>query len=276
MLQEIRNMRSRTVRENIFWRVWNNFYVRNVVFALSTIALLLLVVNLGLMIYTRHGHTFETPSFIGLPLQEAQRLARSKRLRIEVSDSVFIAHKKPGSVIEQNPKPRMRVKKNRNVFLTVNASSAKKVYVPDVVGLSLRQAKATIEMQGFEIGRLSFASDMASGNVLSQLYRGRIAQPDELLTVGSKIDLVLGKSRYSERTALPQLKGLSLTSAKSSIVEAALNVGRINYDESVANMVDSLEAKVYAQYPAAVEGADLEVGSSVDIYLTVNVARLGQ
>jgi len=274
MLKDVEKTEGKTVKGNFFWRTWNNFYVRNIVFAIATIVLLLLVVNLGLMIYTRHGHTFETPNLVGLSLQEAQRLAHSKRLRIEVSDSVFIAHKRLGSVIEQNPKPKMRVKNNRNVFLTVNASSAKKMYVPDVVGLSLRQAKATIEMQGFEVGRLSFAADMASGNVLSQLYRGRVVQPDEQLTVGSKIDLVLGKSHASKRTALPQLKGLSLVSAKSNIIEAALNVGRIQYDDSVVNMVDSLEARVYAQYPAAVEGTDLEVGSMVDIYLTVNGSRL--
>jgi len=274
MLRKNRTGNGATAAGGFFWRLWGNFYVRNVAFALSAVVLLLLVVNLGLMIYTRHGHAFETPNLVGLSLQEAQRLAQAKRLRIEVSDSVFIAHKRPGSVIEQNPKPRVRVKTNRNIFLTLNATSAKRVNVPDVVGLSLRQAKATLEMQGFEVGRLSFARDMASGNVLSQLHRGRAVQPKELITVGSRIDLLLGKSRDSERTALPQLKGLSLAAARSYIVEAALNVGRVRYDESVVNMVDSLEAKVYAQYPAPVEDTELEVGSPVDIYLTVNAARL--
>jgi beta-lactam-binding protein with PASTA domain len=278
MLQTIKKTAGNAANDKatFFWRLWNNFYVRNIIFAVSTIILLLLVMNLWLMIYTRHGQTFETPNFVGLSLSDARRLAHSKRLRIEVNDSVFIAHKMPGSVIEQHPKPKVRVKNNRNIFLTLNASSAKKMHMPNVVGSSLRQAKATIEMQGFEVGRLSFAPDMASGNVLSQLYRGRKVQPNELLTVGSKIDLVLGRSYSSERTALPQLKGLSLTSAKSNIIEAALNVGKIMFDESIVNMVDSLEAKVYAQYPAAVENAELEVGSSVDIYLTVNAARIGQ
>jgi beta-lactam-binding protein with PASTA domain len=262
--------------KGILWRVWGNFYVRNVAFALSTVALILLVVSLWLMIYTRHGQTFETPNFAGLTQAEAQSLAESKHLRVQINDSVFIAHKRLGSVIEQNPKPKVRVKNNRTVFLTLNATVAKKMPVPDVVGLSLRQAKATVEMQGFEVGRLSFAMDMASGNVLGQLHRGRAVQPDEELTVGSKIDLLLGKSRSSERTALPQLKGLSLAAAKSNVLEAALNVGRIRYDESVQNLADSVEARVYAQYPVAAEDVNIEVGSPVDIYLTVNAARLEQ
>ncbi len=269
-------MQKNKGRTGLLWRLWNNFYVRNVIFAVSTIILLLLLVNLGLMIYTRHGQTFETPNFGGMSLTDVQRLAHSKHLRIEVTDSVYIAHKAPGSVIEQNPKPKVRVKNNRTIFITLNATTAKKMRMPDVVGLSLRQAKATIEMQGFEVGRLSFAPDMASNNVLSQLYGGRTVQADELLSVGSKIDLVLGKSHDSERTALPQLKGLSLVSAKSNIVEASLNVGKIKYDESVMNMADTMEAKVYAQYPVATDDTDLEVGSQVDVYLTVNTARLGQ
>jgi beta-lactam-binding protein with PASTA domain len=261
----------------LLWRVWSNFYVRHIVFAVLTVTLGLLLVNLLLMIYTRHGRTFETPNLVGLSLQEAQRLTHSKRMRIEVNDSVFIAHKKPGSVIEQNPKPKVRIKQNRTIFITLNASAAKQMRVPSVVGLSLRQAKATIEMQGFEIGRLSFAPDMASNNVLGQFYRGRAVQANELLTVGSKIDLLLGKSYASERTALPQLKGLSLVSAKSSIIEASLNVGRVVYDETVKNLVDSLEAKVYGQYTATVDNAGgIEVGSYVDVFLTVNSARLGQ
>ncbi len=258
------------------WRLWNNFYVRHIILAAATLILLVLLVNLCLMIYTRHGKTFETPSFAGLSFTEAQQLAHREDLRVEVSDSIFLPYKKPGSVIEQNPKPKVRVKNNRTIFLTLNAITAKKARVPDVVGISLRQAKATLEMQGFEVGRLSFAPDMASSNVLKQLYRGRDLQPDEELTVGTKIDLVLGKSRESERTALPQLKGLSLSSAKGNIIEASLNVGRVRYDESVQDMTDSLEAKVYLQQPAAADDASVEVGSSVNIFLTVNPARLGQ
>lgn len=269
-------MKKNSDKVGFLWRVWGNFYVRNIVFAVSTVVLVLLVVNLVLMIYTRHGQTFETPNFSGMLFSDAQRLAQSKKLRLTINDSVFIAHRKPGSVIEQTPKPKVRVKNNRTIFLTLNATAAKKMRMPDVVGLSLRQAKATVEMQGFEVGRLSFATDMASGNVLGQLHRGRVVQPDELLTVGSRVDLVLGKSRASERTAVPQLKGLSLISAKSNVVEAALNVGRIKYDESVKNMADSLEAKVYAQYPVASEEAEVEVGAWVDIFLTVNAARLGE
>jgi beta-lactam-binding protein with PASTA domain len=260
--------------QGFLWRLWGNFYVRHLIMAVSVVTLALLLVSMWLMIYTRHGETFALPDFIGLSLTDARRLAREKHLRVEVIDSVFIAGKQRGSVIEQNPKPKVRVKNNRTVFLTMNAMTAKKVKAPSVVGLSLRQAKATVELQGLEVGRLIFTYDMASGNVIGQLCGGRTLHANELLTFGSKVDLIIGKSHTSEHTALPQLKGFSLPLAKSSIIEASLNIGLVRYDESVRTLSDSLEARVYAQRPVAGEQTSLEVGSPVNIYLTVNAARL--
>jgi beta-lactam-binding protein with PASTA domain len=275
--QKKTNKKNTKAWQRFLWRVWNNFYARHLIMAVSVVALALLAVSLWLMIYTRHGQTFVLPDFSGLSLDNAQRLAKANHLRIEVTDSTFVASKPRGSVIEQNPKPEVRVKDNRTVFLTLNAMSAKKVAVPSVVGLSLRQAKAVIEQQGFEVGRLFFSYDIAPGNVIGQLYQGRPVKANEQLESGSKINLMIGKSSASEHTALPQLSGLPLPLAKSSIIEASLNVGLVRYDESVKTRVDSLNAKVYAQHPVVANGKTLlEVGSVVNIYLTVNEARLGE
>ncbi|MDR1225981.1 MAG: PASTA domain-containing protein [Prevotellaceae bacterium] len=258
------------------WGIWRNFYVRSIVFVVCMAILLALLTTLVLRIVTRHGQTYPVPELAGMSIADAQKLAKSKKMHVVINDSVYIAHKPGGMVIEQNPKSKVRVKKDRKLFVTINALSAKRVGVPDVAGLSLRQAKATLEMQGLEVGRLSFAPDIANNNVLRQQFRGAILKEGDKLVVGSRVDLVLGKSRASVRTAAPQLIGLSLPSARSGIIEASLNAGRIRYDESVKNMTDSLEAKVYLQYPVATEESTLEVGSLVDIFLTVNSARLGQ
>ncbi|MDR0711236.1 MAG: PASTA domain-containing protein [Prevotellaceae bacterium] len=275
MWQKTKNSKKRTdTAQSFLWRVWNNFYARHLIMAVSVVTLALLAVSLWLMIYTRHGQTFALPDFTGLLLTNAQRVAKENHLRIEVIDSVFIVGKPGGLVIEQNPKPKVRVKDNRTVFLTINAMSEKKVKAPSVVGLSLRQAKATIELQGLEVGRLFFSYDIASGNVIGQLYRGRTLQANEQLTFGSKVNLIIGKNRNSEHTALPNLKGLPLTLAKSSIIEASLNVGSFKYDASIKTLTDSIEARVYKQDPEASKQTSLEVGSPVNLYLTVNPARL--
>jgi beta-lactam-binding protein with PASTA domain len=258
------------------WGIWRNFYLRHLVFVFCTVILLVLLVTLALRIVTRHGQTYPVPELSGMPFAEAQRLAKSKGMQVVINDSVYIAYKTRGMVIEQNPKSKARVKKDRKIFVTINALSAKRVDVPDVSGLSLRQAKATLEMHGLEVGNLSFAPDIAYNNVLRQQFRGATLRKGDKLVMGSRVDLVLGKNRSSVHTAVPQLVGLSFSSAKSSITEASLNVGQVRYDESVKNMTDSLESKVYLQYPSATDETTLEVGSTVDVFLTVNFARLGQ
>lgn len=255
-------------------RWWRNFYFRNVVFAICTVVLVLLLITLFLRVITRHGQTYQVPEFSDMNIYDARLLAASKSMYIQVNDSVFISHRPGGIVIEQNPKANTRVKKDRTIFVTINALSPKMVTVPDVTGVSLRQAKAIIEMQGLEIGRLSYASDMAFNNVLRQNFKGKPIAEGEKLVIGSRIDLVLGKNKSSVRTAVPNLTGLSAMVARSTIIEASLNAGRMLYDETVKTMTDTLEAKVYSQYPVASEEFSIEVGSSVDIMLTTNAARI--
>jgi len=166
------------------------------------------------------------------------------------------------------------VKKNRRVFVTINAKNPIKIEIPNIVGYTLRQAKAILEQDGFEVGTLYFRPDLGLNNVLEQRYNGQIAEPGMRIPKGSKIDLVLGQGMSGERTGIPQLIGLKLNDAISRIVEASLNVGRIRYDETIITNSDSLDARVYSQYPAYMENATLSFGTRVDIWLTLNQARI--
>jgi eukaryotic-like serine/threonine-protein kinase len=93
------------------------------------------------------------PDLRGLTVAEAEMVTNARKLRYQVSDSVFISHEARGTVIDQNPIPNFRVKENRTIFLTINAMNPERIAVPDVTGVSLRQARAIIETNGFEVGK---------------------------------------------------------------------------------------------------------------------------
>jgi eukaryotic-like serine/threonine-protein kinase len=99
-------------------------------------------------------------------------VTRASKLRLKVSDSVFISHEARGTVIDQNPAPNFRVKEKRTIFLTINAMNPERVSMPDVTGVSLRQARAIIETRGLEVGTLIYVPDIALNNVLRQQYKG--------------------------------------------------------------------------------------------------------
>lgn len=251
-------------------------YVNTVINGLGLILLVLIVLMIFLRIYTRHNQEQPTPNLVGMSVEEAAKKIADNNLRIEIADSVYIFNRKPGSVIAQNPEPGIMVKKNRRVFVTINAKNPIKIDLPNIVGYTLRQAKSILEQEGFEVGTLYFRPDLGLNNVLEQRFDGKIAEPGTRIPKGSKIDLVLGQGMQGERTGIPLLIGLKLNDAVNRIIESSLNVGRIRYDETIITHNDSLDARVYSQYPAYMENATLSFGTRVDIWLTLNQARISK
>jgi len=252
----------------------SNVYVKNILIALGISIAAFFLVFLFLNIFTRHGRTYPVPDFVGLNKQEVAELAEEHNLRVSVTDSVFIMTRRPGTVIEQNPEPGTMVKSNRKIFFIVNALNPQKVEMPNVVGVTLRQAKAMLDLQGLSVGKLDFIADIAVNNVMEQRHNGSVIEPGQMVPKGSTIDLLLGRGLRGEQTALPQLIGLKLLEAKNLLIEASLNLGQIRFDETVETYKDSIEAKVYSQYPAYDGPRSISFGARVELWLTLNESRI--
>ncbi|HUW07618.1 MAG TPA: PASTA domain-containing protein [Williamwhitmania sp.] len=252
----------------------DNFYVRNVLYAFAGFLLLLLLTMLALNIFTRHGVTYTVPNFAGLTINEALKTPNRGDLRLDVSDSVYIDSRSRGVIVDQIPKPNTDVKSGRRIFLTINAVIPIMVPMPNLIDLSNRQAKAMLDQQGLKIAKLSYAPDIAANNVLAQKIKGVSVAPGTRVPRGSKVELVLGLGISNPQTGIPILAGLSADEAQSRIFESSLNVGEIRYDETVKTYADSINAKVYNQYPAPTSNPGYRFGSRVNIWLTINTSRI--
>ena len=51
-------------------------------------------------------------------------------------------------------------------------------------------------------------------------------------------------------------------------------MGKTRFDETVQNFVDSLNARVYSQYPGYMPETFIGFGSRVDLWLTINESRI--
>lgn len=254
--------------------IYSNYNVQTFLFPIIAIFGSGLIFFIFLFIFTRHGQSYPVPSFTGLKQNEVVKLAKEYKLRFEVTDSVYILTRKPGTVVEQNPPVGTKVKQNRRILLTINAKNPKKVEMPNVVGVTLRQAKANLDLQGLIVGNLIFVPDIAVNNVLEQKFKGKIIEPGKLIAKGSRVDLVLGRGMQNERTSLPLLIGLNQSDSRSRLIDASLNLGQVKYDETIKDYKDTLNAMVYSQYPAYSENTSIGFGSRVDIWLTLNEARV--
>ena len=219
-------------------------FLRHLGLAAAIALILLLGTLLWLKIYTHHGKTITVPDLTGLTEEEVEDVTSSRRLHFEIVDSVFSTEMPRGTVIKHNPAGNSKVKKNRKIFLTMNAVNQEMVAMPQLVGLSVRQARLAMQNAGLIQGTIEYRPDYAKNNVLQQKYNDSVIKEGTEITKGSVIDLVLGMGLSSTTTRIPDLIGTGLENATEIIARYYLNMGAVTYDESFLEAGDSAGAFV--------------------------------
>jgi beta-lactam-binding protein with PASTA domain len=254
--------------------VLSKVFIKNLGLAVAIVVGVVIVVLIWMNFYTRHGQAQPVPDFYGLSMEEAQLLAKENKLRFQIIDSIYTSQVPRGSVAEQNPKPGFKVKKWRNIAVTINAFKPEMVAMPNLVDLTIRQASKVLESSGLEMGQRRFKPDLSINVVIEQTYNGKSIRGGDSIQKGSVIDLVLGKGLSDQRTVVPYLLGMGLNPARSKIMEASLNLGAFNYDNTIKNGTDSVNAFVFKQNPDYREDASLPIGSDLYLWLTIDSAKI--
>ncbi len=250
-----------------------NWIVKNLIWAVVFIVGLLVVVNIFLSVVTQHGKEISVPDFTNMTFSEAGYTAAHAGVKVQVVDSVYVRRMQRGAVFSQNPVAGSKVKKGRRVLLTINAVVPKKVMMPLLEGYSMRQAKAELTSRGLALGRLIYVNDMATNNVLRQLYKNKEIKAGTPIESGSSIDLVVGLSSEDSRTYAPNVVGMKYLRALDAIHDNSLNVTKVTFDKSVRDYSDSLNAVVYEQHPAASQ-VPLTMGAGVTLLLTTEESKI--
>ena len=246
---------------------FKNWIVRNILGAVILIGGLLLAAVLLLKVVTKHNRELVVPDLSNLTVEEAASVAAQHKMRIEVIDSVYVRRMARGTVYRHNPEAGSHVKEGRRILLTINAVLPKSISMPDLVGYSMRQAKAELLSRGLQLGTLIYVNDIATNNVISQLYRHSEIEPGTRIESGSVIDLVVGLNAADSVTYVPYIVGSRYMNAVNSIHDNSLNVENLYFDNTVKDYSDSHNAVVYRQIPEMSE-EPLKMGSAVTLYLT--------
>lgn len=247
---------------------FSHWIIRNLMAAAIIAVVLLVGAIVFLNIATKHNDELTVPDLRGMTAAQAQLAAESAGMRVEIIDSVY-SQRNRGKVRSHSPQPGDKVKGGRRILLTVNAVNAKKVTMPNLVGYSSRQAAAELSTRGLVLGRLIYKEDIATNNVLSQLYKGHPVAPGRQLEAESVIDIVVGLNDDDCETRIPNVTGKTAQDAARVLHDYYLNVKGVNYDKSVKTYEDSLAAVVYRQNPPASE-LSVVLGTDVSIYLKVD------
>lgn len=228
---------------------FTNWIVKNLIWAVIVIIALLFAANVSLSLITQHGKELIVPDFTNMTASEAAMVAAENSMRTEITDSVYVRRMARGAVYRQNPSAGSMVKKGRRIMLTINSVQPKKVAMPNLEGLSMRQARAELSSRGLMLGKLIYVEDIATNNVMRQLRSNREIAPGTMIASGTTIDLVLGLNPEQDKTFIPTVTGMRYLHALDVIHNNSLNVGGLVFDASVQTYDDSLAAVVYKQEP---------------------------
>jgi len=233
---------------------------------------LIIVVLAGLKKYTHHSEVISVPDVTSLTVDEAAVFFEKKGLRYKVVDSLHMKSRLPGAILEQKPDPGSKVKHNRFVFLTINASSDEKISMPDVKDYSQRQAVATLQAVGLRVADVEYVPSEFRDLVLDVRYNGRKIYTGSQLPKGSYITLVVGQGESHGEILAPSLQGLTLNEAVDAAHMKSLNLGDIHYDVTPANTEDAKMYKVYRQDP--VSGSPVSIGKKIELWMTTDVTLI--
>ena len=207
--------------------------------------------------YVDVGGEIIVPSVVGKKMEIAQRILDSLGLVPKEGDIRTDREYPIGTVINQNPVSGKKVNKGRRIYLTVSGGE-KVVQVPNLKGRTLRDAKFQIEREGLKLGAIEMqpSDEFPENTIIEQR-----PQPGSKVKEEIYVSLVVSQGKITEKVAVPNLFGKSLTDVKKILETQGLMLGNITFQ----NLTNLLPNTVVDQFPRP--GDMIARGQKVDLFV---------
>ena len=257
------------VKKGIFDKFDLKFVGWNLILAAILGFLILMILLIWLRRYTQHGIEVEVADVRGLVVEDATSILADQGLYLVVIDSTYSDKVPFGTIVDQDPKPMSHAKPNREIYVTINATTKRMVTMPNLQDMSYRQAETTLRGMGLRVDSIyEYEPSAYRDLVLDVKCNGTSIQPGAKLAVGTKVRLVVGFGRGTEQVVVPSVIGMTLQEARSMLLRNRLTVGAIGYDEPAEEGVSQF---VYRQIPNP--GERLIEGETVALRLSKDIEK---
>ena len=210
--------------------------------------------------YTRHDKVFTMPDFVGQDFRQVKH-DYSKEFNFILIDSVYPKGQEPGSIYQQDPLPGSKIKKGRNVYAIIVAVTPEKTIMPNLKGISLREAIGRLESSGLDVDYLDYVSYSYKNNVIDQYYQGQPIAAGTELVKGSKIMLRVGIGDDKTNIKIPNLIGKPANEVKRLLNLAGLNLGKEESED-----IDSLQYMCVRRMSPGPNSGTVKPGTYIDVW----------
>lgn len=242
----------------------------NILAALGMAALVFLLFFLSLDFFTHHGEHLRVPDVKGKPVDLATRDLEAAGFEVLVQDSVYYDTVPPLTIMKQFPEPDATVKVNRTIYLTVNRLTPPMIQMPNLLGMTFRNAELELRARGLRLGDTSYVPDIARNAVRDQLFNGASVKGGSDVPMGARISLVLGAGIGAEDIPVPDLFGMTYAEALALLEASGITPGVVLPDADIA---DTSAGYVYWQQPEPLSPAGtpnrIRAGQMMDLRLSV-------
>jgi len=189
-------MKRKTKKTELIAFLKSKSFLRQLIIAGIIVILLCFGLMKWLTIHTGHGQEIEVPDLTKHTLTQAKEKLEALRLEYQINDTLpFDKTFLPNAVVEQDPKPKSKVKEGRTIYLKINAITYEMVEVPVLKDKTFRQALPTLVALGLKEGKITYKSYFAEDIVLELQHNGKTLEAGDKVMKTSKIDFVLGDGK---------------------------------------------------------------------------------
>lgn len=226
---------------------------------LAVLLIIFWIMNSMVMpIVTRHGEEYKLPEFTNQRLIDVQFNLSDLKLKYKITSEEYSPGVEKGIILNQFPTAGTKIKEGR-VIKFVISKGQKMVPIPNLAGLSVRQAILNLETANLELGEIAWAfSDTLPEKVIVFSY----PEAGFEIPMGTTVNLMVNRGRASNFTYMPKVTGLTIDEAIKMIELKALKVGIVTprRDENY------LPETVLEQ--SEDEGTELDVGTEIDLVIS--------
>lgn len=126
------------------WQIWAGA---------SFLGLAIILLTLWIISSVITGSKVEVPNLVNVNVEEAAKIAEERDLGLLVIDREYDAEIKADYIISQNPQTGVMVNKKTVIRVLISQGP---LTVPNLIGLTLEDAKSVLESRGFKVGEVVY------------------------------------------------------------------------------------------------------------------------